>query len=317
MKCKLTGEEITEKHYRSSVGYDLTFGNYTVEIFYCDRCKDRLNFSHVEYHTIKGFIANNIWPARSFIHSKECTNYDQPVDSVSIVLEDFIPQLTFPKTVQEKLDNLLQILYTLQNVDGERIFVKNTIDCLWIKGYFKTPEELIHYIKGLDEDGFIQHTPNGYEPLSTAVNFTMKGLKEVSQKRIINVNNTKDCFIAMAFDEKTIPIREAIKRAISSIGFNPVIIDEVHLPSDKTIPDGIMSAIRNSRFVIADFSLHKNGVYFESGFAVGMGKPVIYLCEEQQFNDAHFDTKQLQHILYKSSEDLEARLEAKIREWIK
>ncbi len=317
MKCKLTGENVNVQHYTNSIGYDLTIGSNTVEIFFCHGCDGKIDYSLVEHHIVKGLIINNLWPDRSFIHSKVCTNNDRPVNSISIVLEEFLTKMRYPKSTQEKLDNLLQLLSKLQKVDGERIFVKNTVDNLWIKGYFKTADEFMHYIHGLAEDGLIQHILNGHEPLNTAVKFTMKGLKEISQK--INGSNTEniDCFIAMAFDEKTKLIREVIKRAISSTGYKPIIIDEVHLPSDKTIPSGIMEGIKRAKFVIADFTFHKNGVYFESGIAIGAGKPVIYLCEEKEFEKAHFDTKQLQHIIYKTHEELKSRLKIKIGEFIK
>jgi len=34
------------------------------------------------------------------------------------------------------------------------------------------------------------------------------------------------------------------------------------------------------------------GAYWEAGYAEGLGKPVIYTCEEAKFVEAsHFDTK--------------------------
>ncbi|MBL0105595.1 MAG: nucleoside 2-deoxyribosyltransferase [Bacteroidetes bacterium] len=109
---------------------------------------------------------------------------------------------------------------------------------------------------------------------------------------------------------------EAIKRAILCNGYRPVIIDEVHLPSDKTIPESILERIRNSKFVIADFSYHRNGVYFESGYALGKGKPVIYLCEEDEFKNAHFDTRQSNIFCIGTAEELEAQLQMKIKQWV-
>jgi hypothetical protein len=48
----------------------------------------------------------------------------------------------------------------------------------------------------------------------------------------------------MSFDESLKEIRLAITAAIIASGFQPIIIDEAHLPSDKTIPDEILSAIK-------------------------------------------------------------------------
>ena len=64
-------------------------------------------------------------------------------------------------------------------------------------------------------------------------------------------------------------------------------------------------AIRNSRFVISDLSHGNHGAYWESGFAEGLGKPVIYTCREDVWNDAktHFDTNHLVTIVW-NPEDL-------------
>ena len=120
----------------------------------------------------------------------------------------------------------------------------------------------------------------------------------------------------MAFNEETKKIREAIRLAIEKTGFEPVIIDEKHLSSDNTINDAIISNIRSCKFCIADFTLHKHGVYFESGFALGLGKPVIYLCRKDEFEKAHFDIKPLQHIIYETEEELMIKLTDKINAWI-
>lgn len=57
--------------------------------------------------------------------------------------------------------------------------------------------------------------------------------------------------------------------------------------------DNIMRAqIRDSAFVIADLTHDNYGAYWEAGYAEGLGKPVIYICERKKFEAAktHFDT---------------------------
>jgi nucleoside 2-deoxyribosyltransferase len=50
--------------------------------------------------------------------------------------------------------------------------------------------------------------------------------------------------------------------------------------------------IRDSAFVLVDLTHDNSGAYWEAGYAEGLGKPVIYLCEESKFEKAktHFDT---------------------------
>jgi len=48
------------------------------------------------------------------------------------------------------------------------------------------------------------------------------------------------------------------------------------------------------RFLIADLTHRNPGAYWEAGFAEGLGKPVIYTCRKDIFDDktkgTHFDT---------------------------
>ena len=121
----------------------------------------------------------------------------------------------------------------------------------------------------------------------------------------------------MAFDDRTKPARAAIKSALEKTGFEPILVDEKYIESHRTINDEIIVGLKRCKFCIADFSLHKNGVYFEGGFALGHGKQVIYTCSQEEFKDAHFDIKPLQHIIYGSPEELEKGLIHKIEAWIK
>lgn len=51
----------------------------------------------------------------------------------------------------------------------------------------------------------------------------------------------------------------------------------------------IEDEIRRCRFLIADLTDSNAGAYWEAGFAEGLGKPVIYVCNAAKFADIHFD----------------------------
>ena len=184
-----------------------------------------------------------------------------------------------------------------------------------MKNYFQNFNECFFYIEGLEEKGFIRYSHEAMNIYIGEFRITHLGLNKAIEF-LEDGDKSNNCFIAMSFDDKMKPYREAIKKALISTGYKPIIIDEEHLESDKTIPDGILSGIKRSKFCVADYTNHRNGVYFESGYALGLGKPVIYLCEKTQFDSAHFDIKQLQHIIYSSPEELEKRLIEKIEAWI-
>ena len=60
--------------------------------------------------------------------------------------------------------------------------------------------------------------------------------------------------------------------------------------------------------MIADFTSEpekpRGGVYFEAGFAYGLSIPVIWTCHKDLIEQVHFDTRQFNHILWETPEDL-------------
>ena len=66
-----------------------------------------------------------------------------------------------------------------------------------------------------------------------------------------------------------------------------------------------------------DFTKNKHGVYFEAGYALGRGQKVIYTCREDSIEDAHFDIRNYQHLVWKDGEDLKMKLMDKIEVFIK
>ena len=76
--------------------------------------------------------------------------------------------------------------------------------------------------------------------------------------------------------------------------------------------------IRTARFVVAELSHHKNGAYWEAGFARALGKPVIYMYNKSigKSEKPHFDVGS-DHIIFwekdnpqKAAEDLKAFIRA-------
>ena len=50
--------------------------------------------------------------------------------------------------------------------------------------------------------------------------------------------------------------------------------------------------IRDAAFVLVDLTHDNSGAYWEAGYGEGLGKPVIYICEQNKFDTekTHFDT---------------------------
>ena len=85
-------------------------------------------------------------------------------------------------------------------------------------------------------------------------------------------------------------VRDSIKRAIEDAGYLPVIIDEKE-HNNQIVPE-IFYEIKNSKFIVADLCGHRNGVYYEAGYAKGLGKEVILTCRQSDFDKKHFDVAQ-------------------------
>jgi nucleoside 2-deoxyribosyltransferase len=100
---------------------------------------------------------------------------------------------------------------------------------------------------------------------------------------------------------------------LQNLGYKPYRID--HEEHVDRVDDKILSEIKRSKFIIADFTGQKHGVYFEAGYALGLGIPVIWICHEDEIkaNKLHFDTRQFNHIGWTDENDLKEELINRIR----
>ena len=104
---------------------------------------------------------------------------------------------------------------------------------------------------------------------------------------------------------------EAIEPAIREAGYEPLRVDRVH--HNEKICDRIVAEIRRARFVVADVTMQRQGVYFEAGFAMALGLPVIWSCRKDDLKNVHFDTRQYNHIVWGQPPDLKQQLRDRIR----
>ena len=128
-------------------------------------------------------------------------------------------------------------------------------------------------------------------------------------------------------DEMTTIYDMAIHPAIEAAGYSPMRIDRTE--HNNKIDDQIISEIRRSKFLIADFTSYevttknddggsenhyipRGGVYYEAGFAKGLGKDVIWTCRKDQHEKLHFDIRQYNNILWESQGELKERLQVRI-----
>jgi hypothetical protein len=120
------------------------------------------------------------------------------------------------------------------------------------------------------------------------------------------------CFVAMSFDPSLTGVYEAgLRLGIKDAGADPIRVDRI--AHNGKICDRIVVEIRQAQFVVADVTLQRQGVYFEAGYAMGLGRPVVWTCRKDDLKNAHFDTRQYNHIEWETSEELRTKLADRIR----
>lgn len=129
---------------------------------------------------------------------------------------------------------------------------------------------------------------------------------QVSPKGLLYLEGRRESissigFCAMWFSPEVLALwTDVIEPATRAAGYEPLRIDAKQ--HNGKIDDEIMASIRASRFVVSDFTGNRGGVYYEAGFAHGLGLPVIFMCREG--DELHFDIRQYNCIFWKP-EDLE------------
>lgn len=118
-------------------------------------------------------------------------------------------------------------------------------------------------------------------------------------------------FVAMSFaQELNSAWAQGIQPAVRRAAYEPYRIDAD--PHIDRIDAKIIAEIKNSRFLIADVTQQRAGVYFEAGFALGLGLPVFWTVRKDDLSNVHFDTRQYNHIVWEH----EAQLAEKLYEFI-
>lgn len=164
------------------------------------------------------------------------------------------------------------------------------------------------------------------------ITFSLEGIEFV-ERLALSSKNSESIFVAMWFGSKETSdfFEKAVKPAIEGAGYLCVRIDQTE--HNERIDEQILAEIRKSRAVLVDITCGlskpigewssksevgapRGGVYFEAGFAAGLGIPIIWTIQSKIAdidNVVHFDVRQYNQIRWtddheKNRERLEARL---------
>ena len=250
----------------------------------CDRCGmvnleqdtadllDARNFNQKERKIISIYIRNEY----------ERRGRKPPRERLDLVFLDRIVKIYRELDALEKMDNALLNIEKLTQYVGYSFALNREIDYPYYHCFEK--DELTKIVEFLIAENLID-TGSPVKAPHHPIHITPKGyarLRELKKHQ----RDSRQCFVAMWFSPEMDNVYEkAIQLAIEYVEegeteprFKALAINKKEHTND--INDEIISEIRRSRFMVCDLTGYRGGVYWEAGFAYGLGLEVIYTCRE-------------------------------------
>jgi len=283
---------------------------------------DKNSFASFLYYNCK--ISSPISDKRyfCFLGSKEKFEEIQKEYPYARLVTNQEVETWYPRTFSEKIDEILLGFSKLSKYDGSPIERTHEQCCsaFFVKRYNidnpETPETTLEerdkQIKFV-EDYLLENNLVKVENSSEKILITLlpNGLKKIDELQKNQSLNSKNVFVAIAFSDDMKEVREAICKAILDAGYTPRIMDKIE--HNKQIVPEMLHEIRQSKFVIAEFTRHNKGAYYEAGYAAGLEKEVIHICKKTSLKKAHFDVKQVNTIIWETEAELTEKLSKRIK----
>jgi len=289
----------------------------------------------MDYNRLAPYLVHNCFDSQRVIEYRyhttldkdTCDQYRQQFDSGNkqhgrpVHMDAELVDAWYPKSFAEKIDKILLYLDSKSRHIGEMVELsrEEMLSMLFVDRYEhdiygniserdedsveREARYILNHLKNCDyiecnpvllEDSYIQISPEGYARI------------DVLQKHTANSRNV---LVAMKFGDDTRDLREAIRKGITDAGYIAIFIDEVQ--HNEFITPELLKHIRDSKFVVVDLTHQNNGAYFEEGYAMGLGKPVIQLCQKD--TRLHFDIAQKNTIMWATEADIPERLTNRIK----
>jgi hypothetical protein len=164
--------------------------------------------------------------------------------------------------------------------------------------------ELVVIIDYLRQEGLLTND------LTDTERVTARGYIAADELRSKRAASTQ-AFVAMWLNEDMQQVyTDGLEPGIRNAGFRAMLIPKKE--HANKIDDEIIAEIRRSAFLVADFTGHRQNVYFETGFAIGLARQVVWTCRKDEIKDLHFDIRQYNCIDWKIEAELAERLQRRI-----
>ncbi len=190
--------------------------------------------------------------------------------------EEYLAKQDVPEKydIEAKAKKLLQYLKEKSKYYGDKTRITYIKD--YPLAYAINANEFISLIELLEDSSLANL--KGKDNVGVSIALSQKGWDVVGKLASQNLESTK-AFIAMWVNtemEETSLIK--IQEAIRETGFQPMYIAQENF--SETIMDKALKEIKESRFLIVDLTGGRNSVFFEAGFARGLGIDTIYIYRE-------------------------------------
>ena len=217
---------------------------------------------------------------------------------------------SFPNySVAGKQRLLIQVLAESASHPGKSVYLDYR--SLWPRVWASGPEELHYLSEALEGRGLVEFTQRSGDRKIDYCRLTPAGWDYIDNIQMERSQNNQ-AFVAMWFHSSMDSAwDDGIKPALVNTGYVPYRVDNDSSNLGR-IDAKIESEIKHSRFLVADVTGGRQGVYYEAGYAMGLGLPVIWSVRDDRKEDMHFDTRQYNHIIWCTPGDLKDQLRARV-----
>lgn len=219
----------------------------------------------------------------------------------------------FPKDPLEMSERILLSLSSLASTPFSklnwRLFPRQALFC-------HNDNDLVNVLDYCETAGWIKNDRTKYGGIAGLFFITPEGWERIKELRKRVPGEKPQIFVAMWFSPDVDETFAAIRDTIEMEGqLKAYRIDKQEY--NNNICDEMFAEIQRSSALIADYTGNRPNVYFEAGYAKGLGIPVIMLISKSDFEDKdkkpHFDIAQYNFIAYKDLDDLKQRLRQRLR----
>lgn len=147
--------------------------------------------------------------------------------------------------------------------------------------YACTSTESCIVMQYLREEGFIRVSDESL--LGTTICITPRGYLEIDAVRAGRITGPIKAFLVCRFTAELDSIFDACYDKIGSGDDLPCKITRVKdVVHNERIDDKILTLIRDSSVVVVDLTDHNFNVAFEAGFALSLGKPIVWTMQKPE-----------------------------------